>query len=200
MLRNPNKSCRFLQGRRKPRPSGEERGRMGQWIAAGGIPEPGAATRSLSPGLCNAETRRKSAGPSSAAGRYSYSLKQTATPILGGPDFASAGPLSAALTVLSTRPRQRTCIVSPRVTSEGIFKVSSISVSSRNAISVKKKTPRELRSWVNPNPSVEVSTWRTETGRSKAKRCPMRRSTATEGVFMVARLPSENRRREQVTL
>jgi len=44
------------------------------------------------------------------------------------------------------RPRQRTGMLSPKVISEGIRSVSSISAPSLKGASVKKKTPRELKS------------------------------------------------------
>jgi hypothetical protein len=56
-------------------------------------------------------------------------------------------------------------MLSPRVISEGIRSVISISAPAVSGASVKKKAPRELRSWVNPTPSREVAGWRRESGR-----------------------------------
>jgi hypothetical protein len=47
-------------------------------------------------------------------------------------------------------------MLSPRVISEGIRSVISISAPAVRAASVKKKTPLELTSWVNPMPSTDV--------------------------------------------
>jgi hypothetical protein len=56
-------------------------------------------------------------------------------------------------------------MLSPKVISEGIRRVISISVPSVSGESVKKKTPRELRSCVKPTPSREAVGWRRERGR-----------------------------------
>src|SRR5580704_6456024 len=56
-------------------------------------------------------------------------------------------------------------------------------------MSVNRKAPRELRSWVKPSPSAVVAMSRRETGRLKAKRCPMRRSTPTGGAVIGVSLP-----------
>ncbi len=74
----------------------------------------------------------------------------------------------------------------PRVISDGIRSVSSISEPSVSGALVKKKTPRELRSWVNPTPSREVPGWRNESGRRYGNRCPTRRSIPTGGVVIFA--------------
>jgi hypothetical protein len=90
---------------------------------------------------------------------------------------------------------------SPKVISDGMLKVSSISAFSVSAISVNKNAPRELRSWVNPTPSAAVATSRKDTGKLKAKRCPIRRSTPTEGfVMVVVSLPRESPGGEQLPL
>jgi hypothetical protein len=80
-------------------------------------------------------------------------------------------------------------MLSPRVISEGIFNVSSISDPALIAMSVKKKAPRELTSCVKPNPSTAVETSRKETGKLNPKRCPIRRSTPAGGVVMVVSIP-----------
>ena len=76
----------------------------------------------------------------------------------------------------------------PRVGEAGA--TSSIFAPSVRAISVNRKAPRELRSWVKPSPSVTVDASRNETGTLNGKRCPMRRSTPTGGAFMAVSLPS----------
>src|SRR5580692_2691784 len=77
---------------------------------------------------------------------------------------------------------------SPSVISEGIFNDSSISEPSVTGASVKKKTPRELRSCVNPTPSTEVPGWRSESGSKYGNRCPTRRSIPAGGV-VISRFP-----------
>ena len=112
--------------------------------------------------------------------------KRTATPIFvsaGADPAASRAP--AGRTTRNTWPRQRTGMFSPSVISEGIFNESSISEPSVTAASVKKKTPRELRSWVNPTPSTEVPGWRSESGSRYGNRCPARRSIPAGGVVIV---------------
>jgi hypothetical protein len=74
---------------------------------------------------------------------------------------------------------------SPKVISEGILNESSISEPSVTGASVKKKTPRELRSWVNPTPSMEVPGWRNESGSRYGNRCPTRRSIPAGAVVII---------------
>src|SRR5580704_13078670 len=121
---------------------------VNQWTETRGVGR--ATVRSVSFRLCNAEIRRKSAELFSTPGRYSYPFRQTATPILVFSGLVSPADdfqlVSAAFSTRRTRPRQRTRIFSPRVISEGMFKVSSISAPSVSPMSVNKKAPRELRS------------------------------------------------------
>ena len=104
-------------------------------------------------------------------------------------------PLAEGLTTRKMRPRQRTDMLSPRVISEGMRSVISTSAPSASGASVKKNTPRELRSWVNPTPSKEAAGCRRESGRRKGNRCPTRRSTRTGGLLIVASLLLPNRRK-----
>ncbi len=89
----------------------------------------------------------------------------------------------------NTRPRQRTGMFSPNVISEGILSVISTTEPSCRGASVKKNTPRELRSCVKPWPSIAVATSRTKSGSRNENRCPTRRSTRTGGEVLKS-LPS----------
>jgi hypothetical protein len=115
---------------------------------------------------CSVETRGNVA-PESTSDRYSYPSSRTATPIL----VSARAPVPdswAGATGLTTRsmwPRQRTRMFSPSVISDGMRSVISISEPSRSDASVKKKTPRELTSWVKPTPSSEAPHCRRESGR-----------------------------------
>jgi hypothetical protein len=159
---------------------------LSQSATARAAPEAGSPECAPTRDSCRAEIRRNSAETSWLSARYVYSWKHTATPIFFSSEWSSADLTSlnsAECTIRSTRPRQRTCMLSPSVISDGICNVSSTSSPSPSLIAVKRKAPRELRSCVKPKPSHPALISHKATGRLKAKRCPMRRSTATGDVM-----------------
>ena len=88
-------------------------------------------------------------------------------------------------TIRKMRPRQRTGMLSPKVISDGILSVSSISDSfGERRIGEEKDSPRTEILRESHALETAVPGWRRESGRRYGNRCPTRRSTRTGGVVI----------------